>query len=152
MDILIHIKGEHEEFKKLMNKITESKTKDKNKLFKELYAKIYGHHYAEENILFPVVKGIVNEENKEIVKEMIEEHNLAIYQFNIVEITSVEDETWNAKFEVLKELIELHMREEEKDLIPLARKVLSKEQVENLFDEFESLHEYKMKEKLKELK
>mgnify|MGYP001236416081 CR=1 FL=1 len=152
MDVLTHIKEEHNEFKDLMKKIQESKDSKKKDLFRDLYAKLNGHHEAEEHVLFPLVKEKVDEEDKKVVLEMIEEHSLGNYQFSVLERTSIDNETWDAKFSVLKEVLEHHMDEEEEDFITLARKVLPKEQLEDLLDEFESLLKEKKEEKEKDLK
>ena len=152
MDVLTHIKEEHIEFKELMKRIEKSEGEKKKELFRELYADLHGHHEAEEDVIFPLVKEKSNEEDKETVKEMIEEHNLVSYQFSLIERTSVENDTLDAKFNVLKEILEHHMAEEEKDFMPLARKVLSKDQLEELLDKFESVLEEYKKEKQKELK
>jgi hemerythrin-like domain-containing protein len=42
------------------------------------------------------------------------------------------DEQWTARFTVLKESVEHHVEEEEGDMFPKARKVLSQEQAEIL--------------------
>ncbi len=152
MDVLTHIKEEHNEFKDLMKKIQESKDSKKKDLFRDLYAKLNGHHEAEEHVLFPLVKEKVDEEDKKVVLEMIEEHSLGNYQFSVLERTSIDNETWDAILSVLREVLEHHMDEEEEDFITLARKVLPKEQLEDLLDEFESLLKEKKEEKEKDLK
>ncbi|WP_312651883.1 hemerythrin domain-containing protein [Proteiniclasticum sp.] len=152
MDVLTHIKEEHDEFRELMKKIESSKSAKKKELFRELYAKLHGHHEAEEKVVFPMVLEEVKAEDKEVVREMIEEHSLGQYQFKVLEKTDVEDETWDAKFMVLKEVLEHHMEEEEKEFITLAKKVIPKEKREELLEKFESVLEKKKKEKEKELK
>ncbi len=149
MNVLSHIKEEHEKFKEKMSKIKAAK-KDKKKLFREFYAELSGHHEAEEHVVFPLVRKNVKGEDDEIVLEMIEEHSLGSYQFSVLEKTPVDNETWNAKFSVLKEVLEHHMKEEEKDFIPLAREVISEEKLENILEKFESvLKEYKNEKKEK---
>ena len=152
MDVLTHIIEEHGEFKDLMKQIEDGKNGNKKELFQQLFAKISGHHEAEEHVLFPLIKEKVGEEDKEVVREMVEEHQLGTYQFSLIQRTSVENETWDAKFSVLKEVLEHHMDEEEAEFMPLARKVLSKKQLEELLPEFESVLEKYKKEKEKELK
>lgn len=152
MNVLNHIKEEHDEFKSLIKKIEESTTKNKKELFLDLYAKIHGHHEAEELLIFPLVKTKVDEEDKDVVREMIEEHNLGNYQFSLIERTSLENDTWDAKFSVLKEVLEHHMDEEESDFIPLANKVLSKKQLEDLYKEFETVSDKNENEKIADLK
>lgn len=152
MDVLTHIKEEHNEFRKLMKEIENAEGQKKKELFRELYAKLHGHHEAEEHVVFPLVKEKAEEKDKEVVREMIEEHSLANYQFSVIEKTFVENETWDAKFSVLKEVLEHHMKEEEKELITLARKVLPEEKLKKLLEEFESVLDEKKKEKKKVLK
>ena len=94
----------------------------------------------------------MEEEDKEVVREMIEEHTLGKYQLKVIEKTAVDDDTWDAKFMVLKEVLEHHMKEEEKEFFSIAKKVVPKEKAEELLEEFESIMEMKEKKKEKELK
>ena len=152
MDILQEIKKEHDEFKDLISKVEEAKGDKKRKLFEELYASLEGHHESEEHVLFPDVKKESEEDGKSVVREMIEEHHLASYQFSLLERTSLDNETWDAKFSVLKEVLTHHMDEEEKDLFKQAKKVLTKKTLEEKYDDFEETNEKYKKEKEKELK
>ena len=152
MDVLTHIKEEHNEFRKLMREIENAEGQKKKELFRELYAMLHGHHEAEEHVVFPLVKEKAEENDKEVVRKMIEEYSLANYQFSVIEKTFVENETWDAKFSVLKEVLVHHMKEEEKELITLARKVLPEEKLKKLLEEFESVLDEKKKEKKQVLK
>lgn len=152
MDVLKHIKEEHEEFRGLMKKIESAEEDQKEVLFHELYANLYGHHKAEETVVFPKVKEKVKGEDKEVVLEMIEEHYLGMHQFKVLETTPVDHETWDARFSVLKEVLDHHMKEEENEFMPLARKVMPKEWLDDILKEFESVLEKKKMEKEKELK
>lgn len=152
MDILQEIKKEHEEFKELISQIEKAKDTQKKKLFEELYAKIYGHHEAEEQVLFADVKKNSDEEGQEIVREMIEEHNLASYQLSLVERTSISNETWDAKFSVLKELLTHHIEEEEKNLFKQAKKVLDKKTLTEKYEPFEATMEKYEKQQEAKLK
>lgn len=152
MNILDEIKKEHNEFKNLIAQIENAKGNEKRNLFEEFYAKLNGHHESEEHVIFPDVKEKSEEEGKEVVREMIEEHNLASYQFSLLERTSMDNETWDAKFSVLKEVLTHHMDEEEKEFFKQAKKVLTKDTLEEKYDEFEKTMEKYKKEKEKELK
>lgn len=150
MDLLVHIKQEHEKFRALIAKIESTEGDRKKDLFREFYAELNGHHEAEEKVLFPLVKEKLKDEETEVVLEMIEEHSIGNYQFSILERTSLENETWDAKFSVLKEVLDHHMKEEENKFMPLARKVVPKEKLVEIIDEFESvLEEYKKEKKEK---
>ncbi|GAU79819.1 hypothetical protein F3D3_4484 [Fusibacter sp. 3D3] len=101
-------------------------------------------HIKEEYVVFPLVKENVKGEDADVVLEMIEEHSLGMYRFSVLEKTSVENETWDTKFSVLKEVLEHHMEEEEKSFIPLAKKVVPKEHLTSILEAFEKeLGKYK---------
>ena len=148
MDVLKEIKKEHDEFRKLITKVENSKGQEKKQLFRELYAKIKGHHEAEERVVFPDVKKKTDEEGKDTVREMIEEHSLGAYQFSVLERTGIDNETWDAKFSVLKEVLTHHMDEEEKEFFKEAKKVLTKVELEEKYDPFEkTMDQYMEKQK-----
>lgn len=152
MDYITHNKEEHSEFKKLIKKVEEAKGDKKKELFRELFIKLYGHHNGEEAVVFPAVKEKVSGEDLDVVLEMIEEHKLGNYQFSVLDRTSVDNETWDAKFAVLKEVLEHHMDEEEDEFAKIAKKALSKEEREELLEEFEKVSDEKEEEKQKDLK
>jgi hemerythrin-like domain-containing protein len=49
-----------------------------------------------------------------------------------IERTPVEDETWKAKFKVMKENLEHHIEEEEGEMFKHARKIFDREALEEL--------------------
>ncbi len=152
MDVLSHIKKEHESFKSLIESIKNSSGEKKKSMFRELHTKLYGHHEAEEHLLFPRVQAKAKEVDKEIVLEMIEEHSLGRHQLSLLERTSADNETWDAKFSVLSEVLDHHMQEEENEFFELARQTITGEALKQMLDPFEKLHEEKQQEKANELK
>lgn len=145
---------QHDKGKDLVKEIESSKNKKKKrKLFEDLYIMIYSHHKAEEEVIFPVVmERLTKEKDKDVVREMIEEHSLASYQFSTVNQTLLDNDTWNAKFTTLMEVVKHHMDQEEKSFTDLGKKVLDKEEDKTLLEEFESAmnkYQKEMKEKLK---
>ena len=146
MNVLEEIKKEHNEAKELIKKIENSEGETKKKHFQELYATVKGHHEAEEIVLFQDVKEKSEDEGKEVVREMIEEHSLVAYQFSVIEKTSIDNDTWDAKFSVLKELLTHHIDEEEKDFFKQAKKVLTEKELKEKYDPFEETQEEYEKE------
>jgi len=63
----------------------------------------------------------------------------------------VENETWDAKFSVLKEILGHHIKEEENEFIPLARKAITKEKLTDMLEEFETTLKMYRNEKKQEL-
>lgn len=80
------------------------------------------HATAEEEIFYPAVREAGGKEQDELVDEAVVEHASAkdlIAQ--IMEMDAGED-LFDAKVKVLSELIEHHVKEEEGDMFPKARK------------------------------
>lgn len=151
MNVLEHIKEEHADFRKKLTKIENAKGEQKKVIFKELFAEIHGHHEAEEQVVFPLVKAKKDEKAQDIVLEMIEEHTLGMHQFKVLDKTPVEDETWDAKFAVLKEVLTHHMDEEEKEFIPKAQKAITEKVLVDILPKFESVLEDNLNKMMKKL-
>lgn len=66
------------------------------------------------------------------VHEADEEHHIARTQINRLLATEADDETFKAKVIALKELIEHHVKEEEGELFPKARKKVPVERLTTL--------------------
>ncbi|MBV1757663.1 MAG: hemerythrin domain-containing protein [Dethiosulfatibacter sp.] len=151
MTVLDHIKEEHESFREKIAKIEATTSNKKMEIFNELFAEIHGHHEAEEKVIFPLVIDKKDEKTMDIVLEMIEEHTLVSYHFSVLEKESVDNETWDAKFSLLKEKLNHHLEEEEEEFLPMARKMISEEKLIEMLDKFETVNEDKTKEKKKKL-
>lgn len=83
---------------------------------------------------------------------MIEEHNVGSYQLSLLQRTSISNETWDAKFTVLKELITHHIEEEEKNFFKQAKKVLDKKILTEKYEPFEAAMEKYQEQQEKKIK
>ena len=77
-------------------------------------------------------------EAKDIVLEAYEEHNVVDMVMSEIEQTPLEDETWKAKFTVMKENLEHHIEEEEGEMFTKARQALDEEELSEIADMMES--------------
>jgi iron-sulfur cluster repair protein YtfE (RIC family) len=133
MDALSLIKKDHEEFKKLMeqlDKTTERGVKTREQVFEKLKTRLAVHETIEEEIFYPALKE--HPKAKEIVLEGYEEHHAV--DMLIEELTEVplDDESWDAKFTVIKENVEHHIEEEEGVMFKKARQIFDKSELEDL--------------------
>ena len=92
-----------------------------------------------------------DKKGQSIVLEMIEEHSLINYQFSLVQKTGIDNESWDAKFSVLKEILTHHLDEEEKELFKQAKKVLTKKEITEKYQPFEDIQEKQEKKQTKKL-
>ena len=133
MDALSLLKTDHDKVKKLLaegEQTTERGEKTRTELFETLKAEMMLHERIEEEIFYPALKE--HPKAKDIVLEGYEEHHVVDEIMGELEATDVTDETWGAKFTVMKENIEHHIEEEEGDMFKQARDVFDEDELEDL--------------------
>lgn len=133
MDVFTLLKQDHKEVKELFEKIENSTSravKMREKTLQQLAQEIEIHTSVEEEIVYPRFKEI--DSLKDTVLEAYEEHHVATQLLQEITELAADEEQWKAKVTVLKEMIEHHVREEEKELFPKAQKALGKEESEEL--------------------
>ncbi|QYF92785.1 hemerythrin domain-containing protein [Massilia sp. PAMC28688] len=112
-----NVKAMFEKFESLGDRATVSK----KKLATEICMELTKHATAEEEIFYPAVRE-AGKDKEDLVDEATVEHASAkdlIAQ--IMEMDASED-LFDAKVKVLSEMIEHHVKEEEEEMFPKARK------------------------------
>lgn len=130
MDAIELLTSQHREVENLFTKLARAKSaKDKRAIFELLADDLAAHATIEERQFYPAVKA---KRTEDILLESLEEH-LGIKRVlaDLLEL-SPGDETFDAKIKVLKEQVEHHVGEEEKDLFPKVKKLLGEEELETL--------------------
>jgi hypothetical protein len=133
MDALSLLKADHDKVKKMLadgEQTTERAEKTRQELFDTLKAEMMLHERIEEEIFYPALKE--HPKAKDIVLEGFEEHHVVDEIMGELEATDVTDETWGAKFKVMKENIEHHIEEEEGEMFTQARQVFETDELEQL--------------------
>jgi hemerythrin superfamily protein len=128
MNAIEMLKAQHREVEDLFKEIEKEKDAGaKDQLFTRIADKLAIHAAIEEHNFYPSVKA---KRTEDILLESLEEH-LAIKRVlaDLLEIDSL-DETFDAKIKLLKEEVQHHVKEEEGDLFPKVRKILSKEDLD----------------------
>ena len=133
MDALQLLKEDHQKVKKLLSDIestTERAVKTRTSELARLKQELTIHEAIEEEIFYPALKE--HSKTREIALEAYEEHGVVDMIMSEIEQTPVEDETWIAKFTVMKENLEHHIEEEEKEMFKQARDAFEKQELEAL--------------------
>jgi hemerythrin superfamily protein len=110
-------------------------TAAKQKLFEQVADSLAVHAAIEEHQFYPTVKA---KRTEDILLESLEEHLGIKRVITDLLATRADDETFDAKMKVLKEQVEHHAGEEETDLFPKVRKILSAEELEALGQEMKA--------------
>ena len=135
MDAIELLKDDHKKVEKIFTAM-ESKD-DRQRLFPELDRELSVHAEIEEKIFYPAAKEA--EPTRDLVIESIEEHKQIKMVLADLEQTDKTTDEWGAALNVLKEDVMHHVGEEEDELFPKVRKILSKEQLEDLGSRMEAL-------------
>jgi hemerythrin-like domain-containing protein len=133
MDAIQMLKADHDKVKDLLarlEKTTERGEKTREELFATIKGELTVHETIEEEIFYPALKE--HPKAKELVLEGYEEHHVVDTVMAELEGLDVSDETWGAKATVMKENVEHHIEEEEREMFAQARKVFDKTELDEL--------------------
>jgi hemerythrin-like domain-containing protein len=133
MDAISLLEEDHRKMKKLLSELestTERGVKTREELFATVKDELTVHETIEEEIFYPALKE--HPKTKEIALEAYEEHHVVDMVMAEIEDVPSDDETWGAKFKVMKENIEHHIEEEENEMFKQARQVFEEGELEAL--------------------
>lgn len=133
MDALSLLKDDHDKVKKMLRELestTERGVKTREELFSKIKNELTVHEAIEEEIFYPALKE--HPKTKDIALEAYEEHHVVDTVMAEIERVAYEDETWGAKFKVMKENLEHHIEEEEGEMFKQARQVLDRDELNQL--------------------
>src|ERR1700710_2242763 len=124
MNAIDRLESQHSEVADLFSQIEDAGDDAdlKGDLFEEIADKLAIHAAIEEHHFYPAVKA---NRTEDILLEAVEEH-LTIKR-TLADLLKIDadDKTFDAKIKVLKEEVEHHVEEEESDLFPKVKKILT---------------------------
>jgi hemerythrin superfamily protein len=127
MDAVELLSSQHREVEKLFKEIENAEDPDdKEALFEDLADKLAIHAKIEEQFFYPAVR---EKKTEDMILEAFVEHTSVKRLLADLLEADPADATFDAQIKVLKEQIEHHVEEEEGQLFPAAKKVLSKEEL-----------------------
>ena len=133
MNAITLLEEDHRKMKKLLSELestTERGMKTREELFATVKDELTVHETIEEEIFYPALKE--HPKTKEITLEAYEEHHVVDMVMAEIEGVPFDDERWGAKFKVMKENIEHHIEEEEKEMFKQARQAFEEDELEAL--------------------
>jgi hemerythrin superfamily protein len=135
-DAIAILKKDHEKVRGLLKKLESSALKGRagsSDLVRQIDRELKVHTQIEEEIFYPAFKAAVrSKEDRELYFEALEEHHVVDLVLPEVKETEETAEEFAAKAKVLKDLVEHHAGEEEKEMFPKARKVMDRSELQEL--------------------
>ncbi len=140
---LLH--SQHEEVDTLLGELEEADAAaDKLELFRELANNLAAHATIEEKLFYPAVNA---KQTHEMLVESVEEHLQIKRLLADMMALDADDEHFDAKLHVLKEEVQHHAHEEEEEeLFPKVRKLLSADELAALGGEMLAMFEALMQQ------
>jgi hemerythrin superfamily protein len=137
-DAIALLKEDHKKVKGLLGDLEKSSMRGgprAQKLVAQIDKELTIHTTIEEEIFYPAFRDAVrSKDDKKMYYEAKEEHHVVKLVLPEVKEGGMAIEEFAAKCKVLKELVEHHAGEEEKEMFPEARKVLSRAELQDLGD------------------
>lgn len=136
------LKQDHQLVKQLLEKLTsttERAVKTRQELLNRINLEIAIHTDLEEQIFYPAYQQAGGKEETVMMAEAKEEHRTvdALVLPDLMK-TSPSSLSFSGRAKVLKELLEHHIEEEEKEMFPKAIELLGKEKLEELGAQMEA--------------
>jgi hemerythrin superfamily protein len=139
-EIFSLLRKDHRKVEELFSKLedtTEKASKTREELYDKLRSELQIHTRAEEKAIYPELKK--NEVTEEIGFESVEEHDIVKFLMGKLDKTPCDTKEWTAQVTALKEVVEHHVEEEEKDMFKKMRRAFSKEELDQMGVEFKNV-------------
>lgn len=121
LDLLVH---EHNEVKDMLSEVQDWTSDIREDLYRKIEKSLKAHTEKEEEFLYLVLTRSDSGEARVLSIKALEEHNAVKTLLNGFKKVSPGSEGWQAKILVLNHMVEDHIESEEKELFPLAKKVM----------------------------
>ncbi|MCY1521163.1 hypothetical protein D9M68_559640 [compost metagenome] len=141
MNAIELLKQDHQYFRQLLEKLgqtTERAVKTRRELLHRLKGELEVHTDLEEQIFYPAFKKAGDKHEAIMVHEGREEHR-TVDALVIPDLLKTDPGSvpFSGRVKVLKELVEHHLDEEEREMFPTAAKLLGKLKLEELGQQME---------------
>ena len=141
MDAIQLLKTDHQKVKELLAELAQTTTravKKRSELLSQIRLNLKAHTTIEEEIFYPAFKQAGEKEEAKMYHEALEEHRAAgdLVLPDLLN-TAPDSDQFSGRAKVLKELIEHHVKEEEEQMFKEAKKLLSKDELNELGKQLE---------------
>jgi iron-sulfur cluster repair protein YtfE (RIC family) len=146
MDAISLLKADHKKVGELLDKVealSDGAHVSRQRLFEQIAQELTVHAQVEETIFYPAVKARTKRDTEpsDEVLEAYEEHANVKSMLEKLRALDPAEETYNAKLQVLSDLVRHHVKEEETVLFKQARELLDKSELEELGGELAAAKE-----------
>jgi hemerythrin superfamily protein len=131
-DAIALLKEDHARVRKLLTQLESSADRGGSRseqFLNTIEQELKVHTRIEEQIFYPAFRDAAQKkDDKQLYFEAVEEHHVVDMVLPEIKKTRGGSEEFAAKVKVLKDLVDHHAREEEKEMFPRARKLMDREE------------------------
>jgi hemerythrin-like domain-containing protein len=135
-DAITLLTEDHQRVRELlgeMEETTERAVSKREELLATIEQELEIHTKIEEDIFYPAFRDAAKKkDDKDLYYEALEEHHVVDMVMPEIKKTKADSDEFGAKAKVLKDLVEHHAGEEEKEMFPRAKKLMDREQLLDL--------------------
>ncbi|MBO6935308.1 MAG: hemerythrin domain-containing protein [Deltaproteobacteria bacterium] len=146
-DIFARIRDDHDKHRTLVELVEKTKgdSRGRRELFAKLATDVRAHADAEERVFYAEL--MKHTEGREKAGHSVKEHHEADAIIEELLEMDYASTGWLNRFATLAEELRHHMDEEEKEIFPLAGRLLSAERKKAMVAEFDEAKEHEMKKR-----
>lgn len=133
MDVITLLKEDHQHMARLLNQLIHTDNEDVKQriaLFERLEQELIMHTGYEEKLFYPTLRA--NPKTHQLILEAYQEHHVIGHILADISRVAFDHDVWKAKITVMKENIEHHVKEEEHDIFPKVRQLLTVEELRKM--------------------
>jgi hemerythrin superfamily protein len=135
-DAIALLKEDHAKVRKLLAQLESSSERSGNRrqqLLSSIEQELKLHTRMEEELFYPAFRHAAQKkDDRELYFEAIEEHHVVDLVLPEIKKSATGSEQFAAKAKVLRDLVEHHASEEEREMFPRAKKLMDREELVNL--------------------
>lgn len=141
-ELFDQLEAEHNELRSILSNMLshgQNSIAIRRDLAEQMECTLISHMKGEEKAFYPELRK--HDATRQMSLESIEAHRVASVLWSEMVRIGVEHEMWTAKAKVLKDILELHMAQEEKSVFAAAKKVIGDDQLEKIFHQFRKVEQ-----------
>jgi hypothetical protein len=116
--VVAMLKEDHQKVMDLFEEFKEAEGREKTEISKTALQELEVHADLEERLIYPAIRAEIDADDT--MNEAVEEHHLVHVLIAELKKLKPSDERYEAKFNVLGELVKHHVQEEEGEILPQA--------------------------------
>lgn len=136
MNIFTYLKQDHRKVSNLLSDVVDAEEMPlRLEIFSEIYKELTLHAESEQKTFYKAINK--TKKSEEEVDHAKDEHKEIKDLLKQLKNSKVSESEWLITFGELKSMVEHHVKEEEDDIFPLAKKILSATQTQTLVEDME---------------